>query len=407
RYYPTSVMETGYDIIFFWVARMIMMGLWFTEEIPFHTVYLHGLVRDAQGRKISKTLGNIIDPKGLMSRFGTDPLRFTLVTSGTPGNDVNLDENRIEGNWRFVNKIWQMANFITSNIETDLPAGLPPNDELDLPSRWILSRLNSLVQNTQRLFDNYLFGEPGRQIYDFLWNEFADWYIEISKHALYSGETVQKERALRVLVYVLDTCLRMLHPYMPFMTEEIWQYLPHEGETLMLARWPQADSARIDAEAEAKMNALMDMVRGVRNVRSEYNVDPGRRIHASIMPGSYGDEIRQYSYLFARLCHVEQIDVLNRSAAVPDNSATIVVNDATVYLPLAGLVDIEAECQRLSREHEKIQQQIQRSEKLLNNPNFVSRAAPEVVERERKTLADLQASATQIDERLTRLCSER
>src|SRR5690606_626934 len=243
RYYPTSVMETGYDILFFWVARMIMMGLWFTGKVPFHTVYLHGLVRDAQGRKISKTLGNAIDPIELMDKYGTDPLRFTLVTSGTPGNDVNLDENRIESNWRFVNKIWQITNFVTANIEGDLPSGLPPTDELDLPARWILSRLNTLVQNTQRLFDNYLFGEPGRQIYDFLWGEFAAWYIEISKHKLYSGSPQEKEQTSRVLVHVLDTCLRLLHPYMPFVTEAAWNYLPHEGETIMLARWPEADLA--------------------------------------------------------------------------------------------------------------------------------------------------------------------
>jgi valyl-tRNA synthetase len=405
RYYPTSVMETGYDILFFWVARMIMMGLWFTGKVPFHTVYLHGLVRDAQGRKISKTLGNAIDPIELMDKYGTDPLRFTLVTSGTPGNDVNLDENRIESNWRFVNKVWQITNFVTANIEDSLPSGLPPTDELDLPARWILSRLNTLVQNTQRLFDNYLFGEPGRQIYDFLWGEFADWYIEISKHKLYGGSPQEKEQTLRVLVHVLDTCLRLLHPYMPFMTEAAWNYLPHEGETIMLARWPMADLALIDRRAEDKMNALMEMVRGIRNVRSEYNVDPGRRISALVAPGSYHDEIEQYRYLFARLCHVEQIDLLDSSAAVPDNSASVVVGYTSIYLPLAGMVDVEAECQRLSKEREKLQQQIDRARNLLGNENFVNRAKPDVVERERRNLSDLQASATQIAEQLQRLCN--
>ncbi|MAS34316.1 MAG: valine--tRNA ligase [Anaerolineaceae bacterium] len=404
RYYPTSVLETGYDIIFFWVARMIMMGLWFTDKPPFHTVYLHGLVRDAQGRKISKTLGNVIDPLELMDKYGTDPLRFTLVVSGTPGNDVNLDENRIEGNWRFVNKLWQMTNFVTSNIEGDLPLGLPPVDELDLPSRWILSRLNTLIQNTQRLFDSYLFGEPGRQIYDFLWSEYADWFIEISKHPLYAGTPAEKERAQRVLVYVLDTTLRLLHPYMPFVTESAWQYLPHEGETLMLAKWPETDEKLIDNSVEEKMNALIEMVRGIRNVRSEYNVDPGRRITALIAPGSYQTELEQYSYIFARLCNIENIEILGSNAEAPDNSASVIVSDATIYLPLAGMVDVEAECQRLAKEQEKLAQQIQRSENLLGNEKFVNRANPDVVERERKTLADLQAGAAQLAERLAQLC---
>lgn len=404
RYYPTSVLETGYDILFFWVARMIMMGLWFTDKPPFHTVYLHGLVRDAQGRKISKTLGNVIDPEGLLDRFGTDPVRFTLVTSGTPGNDVNLDENRIEGNWRFVNKIWQMTNFVTTNLDADIPLGLPPASDLDLPSRWILSRLNTLIQTTQRLFDSYLYGEPGRQIYEFLWGEFADWYIEISKHHLYAGDAVQKLHAQQVLVHVLDTCLRLLHPYMPFVTEAAWQYLPHQGETIMLAPWPQADSSLIDANAEETMGALMEMVRGVRNVRTEYSVEPGRRIHGVIAPGSYEREIQQYRYIFSRLCNMESIQLLEAGSAEPENSVSVIVNDATIYLPLTGMVDIAAECQRLAKEQEKLQQQIQRSQGLLGNENFLSRANPEVVERERRTLADLQASETQVRERLSRLC---
>jgi valyl-tRNA synthetase len=404
RYYPTSVLETGYDILFFWVARMIMMGLWFTDKPPFHTVYLHGLVRDAQGRKISKTLGNVIDPEGLLDRFGTDPVRFTLVTSGTPGNDVNLDENRIEGNWRFVNKIWQMTNFVTTNLDADIAPVLPPASDLDLPSRWILSRLNTLIQTTQRLFDSYLYGEPGRQIYEFLWGEFADWYIEISKHHLYTGDAVQKLHTQQVLVYVLDTCLRLLHPYMPFVTEAAWQYLPHQGETIMLAPWPQADSSLIDANAEETMSALMEMVRGVRNVRTEYSVEPGRRIHGVIAPGSYGSEIQQYRYIFSRLCNMESIQLLEAGSTEPENSVSVIVNDATIYLPLTGMVDIAAECQRLAKEQEKLQQQIQRSQGLLGNENFLSRANPEVVERERRTLADLQASETQVRERLSRLC---
>ncbi len=396
RYYPTSVMETGYDILFFWVARMIMLGLWFTDEVPFHTVYLHGLVRDAKGRKISKTLGNAIDPLELMERFGTDPLRFTLATSGTPGNDVNLDVARVEGSWRFVNKLWQMANFVTANLDGDIPPGLPPAAARDLPSRWIISRLNRLLQGMQYMFDHYLYGEPGRQLYEFLWGEFADWYIEISKHALYEGTPAEKTAVLQVLVQVLDTALRLLHPYMPFVTEEIWQYLPHEGETLMLARWPEVNAALIDDQAEGEMAFLMDLVRGIRTVRSDYRVDPARRIAVQVVSGSGAALIRQYAFLFNRLCNVSQLDLLELPAPAPAESASVVVSDTVVYLPLAGMVDIAAERERLQKEQAALTQQIARTQGMLTNEQFVSRAPAEVVERERARLADAEASLAQI-----------
>jgi valyl-tRNA synthetase len=208
-----------------------------------------------------------------------------------------------------------------------------------------------------------------------------------------------------VLAYVLDTCFRLLHPYMPFVTEAAWQYLPHEGDTLMLASWPQADRSLIDPLVEERMSALMEMVRGVRNVRTEYNVEPGRRIQGVIAPGSYAQEIQQYAYIFTRLCHMERIELLENGSGEPENSASVIVNDAAIYLPLAGMVDIAAECQRLTKEQDKLRQQIQRSQNLLGNENFISRANPEVVDRERKTLADLQASVSQVRERLSRLCS--
>lgn len=403
RFYPTTVMETGYDILFFWVARMIMMGLWFTDEVPFNTVYLHGLVRDALGRKISKTLGNTIDPIELVDKFGADPLRFTLVTSGTPGNDVNLDPARVEANWRFVNKIWQMTNFISSNLDDDVPLGLPDVSSLDTPSRWIVSRLTHLTQSVQRLFDTYQYGEAGNQIRNFLWDEFADWYIEISKFPLYQGDANAKTNARRVLVAVLDTCLRLLHPYMPFVTEEIWQYIPHEGEALIIARWPMADNLHLDDGAEQQMSILMDLVRGIRNVRTEYNVDPGRRIQAQVAPGSHRAAIETYSYLFARLCNVSELKLLAADAPAPDEAASVVVSDVTLYLPLAGLIDYQAEVERLTKEQTQLNDQIARSEKMLANEGFVKKAKPEVVERERAKLAELQASLAQISERLSAL----
>ena len=407
RFYPTHMMETGYDILFFWVARMIMMGLWITDEAPFNTVYLHGLVRDKFGRKISKTLGNTIDPLDLVNQYGADPLRFTLLTSGTPVNDINLDEARVERNWKFVNKIWQMTSFVNGNIDRELPPGPPPPEVLDLPSRWILSRLSTLVGSVRRLFDVYQYGEAGRQIDDFLWGDFADWYIEVSKHPLYQGSDQEKENTLRVLVYVLDTGLRLLHPFMPFVTEELYQYLPHQGDALIIARWPEASARYSDGGAETTMSVLIDLVRGVRNVRSEYNVEPSRKITALVQPGSYSSQLKQYEYLFARLCNVSEVKLLDHEAPAPDQSASVVVSDVTFYLPLADFVDAAAECDRLTRELTKLQEQIGKSEATLGNEQFIARARPDVVERERAKLSDAQASASQLRERINSLCGGR
>ncbi len=404
RYYPTSMMETGYDILFFWVARMIMMGMWFTGRPPFHTVYLHGLVRDKHGRKISKTLGNVINPLELIDKYGADPLRFTLVTSGTPGNDVNLDDKRVEGEWRFVNKIWQMTNFITSNLPDDnsLPSGLPDKAALDLPSRWIVSRLQRLIDLTQRLFDAYNYGEAGRQIRSFLWDEFADWYIEASKAQLYGDNPTARQNVLRVLVYTMETALRLLHPFMPFVTESAWQYLPHTGETISLARWPQSDAKLIDAAAEDAMSVLIELVRGVRNVRTEYNVAPGKKIQAVVAPGSHESTLMAHTYLFARLCNVDDVRLVSDGHA-PDNAASIVYSDVVLYLPLAGLIDYSAEIERLEKEQEKLAAMIAKSEGMLANENFTNRARPDVVQRERENLAELKASAAANAQRLAEL----
>lgn len=405
RFYPTAVMETGYDILFFWVARMIMLGLWFTDEAPFKTVYLHGLIRDKFGRKISKTLGNTIDPLELIEQYGADPLRFTLVTSGTPGNDINLDTEKIEANWRFVNKVWQMTNFVLGNIQEDVPPTLPKPSELDLPSRWILSRLTRLTGSVQYLFDSYQYGEAGRQIHDFLWSEFADWYIEVSKYPLYEGDVDARRNTQRVLLHVLNTGLRLLHPYMPFVTEELWSYLPNTAGALIIAQWPQVDNAYLNEQAEAEMDVLMELVRGIRNVRAEYNVEPSHKITGVAAPGTHRANVEKYGYLFARLCNVSQTTLLAVGAPAPAESASVVVSDVTFYLPLAGMVDVAAECERLRKEQTKLQEQITRSQSMLDNEQFVSRAKPEVVERERARLTDLQASAGQIAERLAGLCA--
>ena len=408
RFYPTAVMETGHDILFFWVARMIMMGLWFTDKPPFHTVYLHGLVRDSEGRKFSKTIGNVIDPLIMVDEYGADPLRFALVTSGTPGNDVNLDEEWVENSRNFANKIWQATSFIANNLDNlddKIDLTLPQPDVLDLPSKWILSRLNKLIKNAQNLFDTYQFGEAGRQIRSFIWDEFAPWYLEISKHPLYNGEPQTKNDALRVLIHTMDTCLRLLHPFIPFVTEELWSYIPHTGEALIVADWPRVDDAYINDRAEYQMGVLIDLVRQVRDIRNnQYDINPGKKLDAIIAPGSHRDNIEKYGYVFSRLCNIGNIDLLDENAPSPEQAASGVVADATVYLPLAGMIDFEAECVKLSKEHENLLSTIAKIEGTLSNENFVSRAPAEVVQRERDRLTDLQASLSQINERINELC---
>ncbi|MBN1285461.1 MAG: valine--tRNA ligase [Anaerolineae bacterium] len=407
RYYPTSIMETGYDILFFWVARMIMMGLWFTNDIPFHTVYLHGLVRDADGRKMSKTYNNVVDPIEVMDEYGTDALRFTLVTGSTPGNDMNLDIKRIEAMRNFGNKIWQMARFITANLPGETPAGAPDaaaRRALSLPERWIMSRLARLTQSVQRLFDGYLYGEAGRQLYDFLWGEFADWYIEISKTTLYAeGQEDAKQRTRQVLVHVLETCLRMLHPFIPYITEAVWQHLPHEGETIMLARWPQADESFIDEAAEAQMNMLIDLIRGIRNARKEFDVAPSQGITAIFRADGSAPLIESNREMFRRLANVTDLSMMDGSAAAPDQAAAVVSGEVTCFLPLAGMIDIDAERARLAKALEAIEAHVARTEAQLANANFVTKAKPEVVERTRARLNDLKAERESVAGRLEAL----
>jgi len=400
RFYPTHVMETGYDILFFWVARMMMFGLWFTDKAPFHTVYLHGLVRDKMGRKISKTYGNVIDPLDLMDQYGTDPLRFALITSGTPGNDVNLDESRIESDWKFVNKIWQMTNFVTSGLSDDFTPALPPASELDLPSRWILSSLNKLVGEVQHLFDIHQYGEGGRQIRAFLWDEYADWYIEASKHGLYGEDEAVKANTQQTLFHVLDTCIRLLHPFMPYVTEELWSYLPAREGLAIVAKWPISDAAYIDDKSHTDMDVLRDLIRGIRNLRLEYGVEPSKKVSASIAPGSHRDNISAHSFLFTRLCNTPQIDLVNRA---PEESASVTVSDVVLYLPLAGLIDYSAEIERLNKEQMALSARIAKSEGTLGNEGFIARARPDVVQRERDSLSEMQATFGKNAERLSEL----
>ena len=415
-YYPTSVLETGYDIIFFWVARMIMLGLRFTGEVPFHTVYLHGLVRDEQGRKMSKSLGNALDPLDLIAEYGTDALRFTLLTGGTPGNDLKLATSRVEANRNFANKIWNAARFVVMKLEEGVeidwsdpnsPAyALPETAALSLADRWILSRYETVRSEVTRLVDAWQLGEAGRQLYEFLWNEYCDWYIEASKVRLGDGSPVEAQATRQVLAYVLERSLRLLHPFMPFVTEAIWQNLPGlagDGRSIMVTRWPAA-TAWQDAAAETDFARIQEIIRGIRNVRSEYDVPAGRRIAASLSAGSHTGLLIENLPVMVMLARLEQeAVVIEPELAAPGKAATLAASGVTVYLPLAGLVDLAAERKRIQGEIDNVDKQVQRIDGLLGNPGFMDKAPANVVERERAKLVELQERRAQLVERMAEL----
>jgi len=417
RFYPTDMRETGYDILFFWVAREMMLGLEMTGQAPYATVYLHGLVRNEEGKKISKSMENIeqYDPLNIIDRIGADALRYTLLTSSTPGNDMNLDPRRLEGSRNFGNKIWNAARFIVSNLH-DLEAEGPYTD-LTLPDRWILSRLHRLTAEVTDLFDSYQYGEAGRRINDFFWSEFCDWYIEACKIRLYGEDTpvgrAQRATALVTLVTVLDRALRLLHPYMPFVTEEIWQHLkaaaPGGGswpEALMICPWPEVDEAQLDDQAEADMALLMDLIRQIRNARAEFNVTPGKRVPAIIVGGAKLGVLQAQRRLLTFLAQVndEELMLSETLTSKPRQAVALVsAQGVEAYLPLAGLVDLEQERARLHKALAEAERQIQHAEKMLANENFTSKAPAHVIQQQRDRLAEQQERRSRLQERLRAL----
>jgi valyl-tRNA synthetase len=420
KYYPTTVLETGYDIIFFWVARMIVSGLKFTGKIPFKYVYLHGLVRDEQGRKMSKSLGNVLDPLDLIAEYGADALRFTLLTSGTPGNDTKLSLTRVESNRNFANKLWNAARFVILNLEGhqlelaadatayDMRYAAPPEDALGLADRWILSRLQSVQDEATRLINDWQLGEAGRQLYDFVWTEYCDWYIEAAKVRLAEPASAEAQATRQALAFVLEQSLRLLHPYMPYVTEAIWQNLPDlggDGRALMVSRWPELQGAK-DEQADEAFGNIQEIVRAIRNARSEYDVPPGRRIGAQISAGAHLKMLSDNSPLLARLAGLGLATIqLAADLAAPDHAVTLAAGGVTTYLPLAGLVDLAAERTRLQKEIDNIDRQLQRIDGLLANPGFVNKAPDEIIDRERNKLGELQGARRQLAERLAALAN--
>ncbi len=407
RFYPTSVMETGYDILFFWVARMMMMGCYLTGETPFHTVYLHGLVRDKDGRKMSKTYGNVVNPLDVIDQYGADALRFTLATSSSPGQDLNLNPERIESARNFANKLWNIARFVLSKLD-DANGSQTISDPQPgtLADRWILSRYHRLAADVDRLMRAYNFGEAGRGIQDFLWSEFADWYVEVAK-VQFEQESLRPSTRT-VLYTVLEGALRLLHPFMPFVTEETWQYLVDDRRSdtapvsIMIASYPQPDPTQIDERVERDWALVQALITGIRNIRTEYKVEPARLIAATIVAGAQMTLIESQRSIIARLARVDanQLTIIEALDQTPSNAATLVIGAVETYLPLAGMIDLEAERARLLRELEAAQAEAARREARLSTPGFVDKAPAAVVQRERDGLAAVRETIARLQDRL-------
>ncbi len=410
-FYPTTIMETGYDILFFWVARMIMMGLEFTGEVPFHVVYLHGLVRDEHGQKMSKTKGNVIDPLVVMDDLGTDALRFTLLVGSKPGNDVNLSLKKVEANRNFANKVWNAGRFVIralENLDADAAAAVHPG--WTLADSWVWARLQALVRNVERLFQNYQYGEAGRQIYDFFWSEFADWYLEIAKLQLAKGGA-RAALTVDALVRVLDTVLRLLHPFTPYVTEELWGHLKRAvaesplaerfadwPEALIIAPWPETrDEEDWEAQAVTDFQTVQAVVRAIRNLRAEKKVKAGLRIPAILAGGEKTEVLRAQAEAIAALAHLDadQMEIVEAVDGKPEDHVALVAAGVEVYLPLAGLVDPAEERARLEKELAEAEAQIARLERLLAGP-FAEKAPPPVVQKEREKLAAFRETAEKI-----------
>ena len=403
QFYPTSVLVTGYDIIFFWVARMLIMGMEFMKEIPFEKVFIHGLVRDSQGRKMSKSLGNGIDPLEVIEKYGADTLRFMLITGNTPGNDMRFYWERVEGTRNFANKIWNASRFALMNMEGyDKDAELAP---YTLADKWILSRLQDTVKDVTGLLERFELGEAGRAIYDFIWSEVCDWYIEIAKPRLYNKEAVaERATAQHVLATVLVSAMKLLHPYMPFITEEIYQCLPHEAESIMISKWPVADESLVDPEAERGMNAIMDSIKAIRNMRAEVNANPGKKIPAIMLVSDDLREVVAHNDSYIKLLGgIDNLELRPLNGEKPENAMAAVVTGIEVYLPLAGLIDVEKETQRLSKELAAMEKDLQRAGGKLNNAGFLAKAPEDVIAKERAKYEELSGKIEAVKKRMAYL----
>ncbi len=422
-FYPTDVLVTGYDIIFFWVARMVFSGIEHLGETPFKHVFIHGLVRDGKGEKMSKSKGNGVDPLQIIDMYGADALRFTLVTGVAPGNDMrfpvtyeppvpegqnpNPEVNKIvgsktvEASRNFANKIWNASRFTLMNLDIE-KCVLPENDELCIEDKWILSKYNSLVKAVTDNLDKFELGVAVSKLYDFLWDDFCDWYIELVKPRLFDKETPSAKVAQNVLCYVLSNSMKLLHPFMPFITEEIWQALPHDGESIMISEWPKYCESLANTEAEQDMTVIMDAIKGVRNVKNEMNVPPSKKVKLFVVTEA-GDLFKQATAFLEKLASASEVDIRTDKEGIPENVVSVVNPKAEILLPLDELVDKEKEIERLTKEKAKLEGEIKRVEGKLSNKGFTDKAPAAVVEEERQKGEKYKAMLEKVLESLSKM----
>ena len=399
-FYPTDTLVTGYDIIFFWVARMIFSGLKHMDKAPFNTVLFHGLLRDSQGRKMSKSLGNGIDPVDVINQYGADALRFTLVTGNSPGNDARYSDEKVAASRNFANKIWNAARFIHMNIDGhDVPCALP--ETLSLEDQWIVSRFNTVTKEVTENLDKFELGMAVSKLYDFIWDDFCDWYIELAKRPLTGGDEAAAQNTRQVLVWVLTNTLALLHPFMPFVTEEIWQSLPHQGEALIVAPWPEYEEGRAFPQAEAEMKKVMELITAVRTRRSEMNVPPSKKAHLAIEAADTA-AFEAEKEAIARLAYCSGVEVA-QSVPQAEGSVTVVTAACRAYLPMDDLVDKKAETARLTKELEGAKKQLATAEAKLQNEKFISKAPQKVIDGVKDNAEKLREKVRGIEEALAAL----
>ena len=407
RYFPTDTLVTGYDIIFFWVSRMIFQSKEFTGRRPFKNVLIHGLIRDAEGKKMSKSLGNGIDPMDVIEKYGADALRWFLATGSTTGQDIRFSYKKMDSAWNFINKIWNASRFAIMNFDEKTKAELPDQSEWQLADKWILSRLNSTVREVTRLFEDFEFGEAGRALYNFIWNDLCDWYIEMAKEDFYGKDRSLKHNTQNILCYVLDQTLRLLHPIMPFVTEEIWLAMPHDGTSLVTAAYPQEHTEFENKEAEKGMDNLIELIKAVRNIRADANAPLSSPIDIQIkttLPETQSIFESNQDYI-ERFCHPESLQI-SADIKAPTLAMTAVISGAEVYIPLAGLIDLNQEVERLQKEIDKLENEVSRGEKKLSNQGFVNNAPSQVVDEEKEKLTGYKEKLSATQSRLAEVKKE-
>ncbi|WP_423189644.1 valine--tRNA ligase [Alkalibacterium sp. f15] len=404
KYFPTSTLVTGYDIIFFWVSRMIFQSLEFTGKAPFKNVLIHGLIRDEQGRKMSKSLGNGIDPMEVIDQYGADALRWFLSNGSAPGQDVRFSYEKMDASWNFINKIWNASRYVIMNLEDFSYSDRDMSGEKSIADKWILARLNETIKQVTELFEKFEFGEAGRRLYTFIWDDYCDWYIEMSKELLIQGTDEQKVTTKSVLLHVLDQTLRLLHPIMPFVTEEIWEHIPHEGQSLVVAEYPVTSSEFEDDEAIINMKMLTELIRSVRSIRLEANRSLSKKIDILIKTKSEKEKdfLFENRSFIERFCNPNEL-IIDTEVDVPAEVKSAVISGAEVYLPLAGLVDIEEEIERLEQEKTKWQNEIDRVEQKLANEKFVQNAPDKIVNAEKEKGKDYKEKYDAITNQIVKL----